>query len=258
MTVPVLDTSKIAPTHLSAIDAQWLDTQRHDKKFLMDLQDIQSFIDAHFQVLEVLSIDSLTSFRYVTEYYDTPEYLLYRDHYMRRRRRIKVRIRHYTDSGLSQCEVKARRGNSLTRKFILGNSTELGETEHQFISDTLQDLKLADRLAPSIAQLVHVATTTFDRITLNRTDVNEKITIDLNFVVSTDENSLSGSKDLALVEVKSITKRTRTRTEFAKLGVFPIGFSKYASVIEMLISERPRVNSRRALKYAFGLTSAQQ
>ena len=253
----VLDTSKVAPTHLSAIDAQWLDIQRHDKKFLMDLQDIQSFIDEHFQVLEVLEIDSLRSFRYVTKYYDTPSYLLYRDHYMRRRRRIKVRIRHYADSGLSQCEVKARRGNSLTRKFIFANSTEIGATEHKFITGTLKDLNLTDRLASSVNQLGHVATTTFDRITLNRTDVNEKITIDLNFAVSTDENSISGSKDLALVEVKSITKRTRTRTEFAKLGVFPIGFSKYASVIEMLISERPRVNSRRALQRAFGLTPAQ-
>lgn len=223
----------------------------------MELRDIQSFINEHLQVLEVLEIDSLRSFRYVTEYYDTPEYSLYRDHYMRRRRRIKVRIRRYADSGLSQCEVKARRGNSLTRKFILANSNELGDTERDFISGTLKELNLTHRLALSISQLGHVATTTFDRITLNRTDANEKITIDLNFAVSTDENSLSGSKGLALVEVKSISRRTRTRTNFAKLGVYPIGFSKYASVIEMLISERPRVNSRRSLQRAFGFTSSQ-
>jgi len=255
--VSVLDTSNIAPTHLSAIDAQWLDIQRHDKKFLMEFQDVQLFINSNVGALEVLEVESLRSFRYVTEYYDTPEYALYRDHYMRRRRRIKVRIRHYSDSGLSQCEVKARRGNSLTRKFILADSNALSETEHEFINGTLKELNLTDRLAPSINQLGHVATTTFDRITLNRTDVNEKITIDLNFAVSTDQNSLSGSQGLALVEVKSISRRTRTRTDFAKLGIFPIGFSKYASVIEMLISERPRVNSRRSLERAFGLTSAQ-
>lgn len=253
----VLDTTSCASTTLSAIDAQWLDVQRHDKKFLMELQDVQLFINSNVGALEVLEVESLRLFRYVTEYYDTPEYALYRDHYMRRRRRIKVRIRHYRDSEQSQCEVKARRGNSLTRKFILPDSTAVGETEMDFIDSTLEALNLSERLASSVGQLTHVATTTFDRVTLNRTDTSEKITIDLNFAVSTDLDSLSASKDLALVEVKSIARHTRTRTDFAKLGIYPIGFSKYASVIEMLISERPRVNSRRSLQRAFGFTSSQ-
>jgi hypothetical protein len=255
--VLALDTTSISPTDLLTIDAQWLDIQRYDKKFLMELHDVQTFINDHHAVLKILEIEAQRSFHYITEYYDTPEFALYQDHYRRRRRRIKVRIRHYSGSGLSQCEVKARSGNSLTRKFIFPESTSLGIAEREFICSTLKNLNLFERLSPTINQLLHVATTTFDRITLNRTDVNEKITIDLNFVVSTDERSLAGSTGLALVEVKSTASRTRTRSDFAKLGVLPIRFSKYASVIEMLVSERPRVNSRRSLERAFALTSAE-
>ena len=245
----------MAPTNLAAIDAQWRDVQRFDSKFLLKLDDVQQFINEHCGNLEVLEIDSLQSFRYVTEYYDTPAYHLYRDHYMRRRRRIKVRIRHYLDSDVSQCEVKARHGNSQTRKFILPECHSLNFSAREFITGTLATMNLAERLTSSIDELTHVATTTFDRITLNRSDSNEKITIDLNLSVSAGQRSLSTSNDMALVEIKSMTKRTRTRSDFARFGMRPVGFSKYAAAIDLLVSHRYRVNSRRTLQHAFGFTS---
>lgn len=250
--MPALDTTDLASTTLAHIDDQWLDVQRFDKKFVVGTPTVQALINDHKDVLNVLDIDGLQIFHYVTEYFDTPELAFYRDHYMRRKRRLKVRMRHYTDSARSQCEVKARDGKSKTTKFVLRNTTNFEGPAHEFVRTTADKLNMSERLVVSTTELVHVATTTFDRVTLNRIDCAEKITIDVNFQITAGSQTLSCFPHIAFVEVKSTSRRTRTQADLALLDVFPTSFSKYASAIDMLISGRPRVNSRRVLQRVFG------
>ncbi len=252
-----LDTSGLAPTSLAQIDEQWFNVQRFDKKFVVGITTVKAFIDDHKDVLTVLDIEGLRTFHYVTEYFDTPELAFYRDHYMRRKRRLKVRIRHYTDSHRSQCEVKARDGKALTTKFVLPNTEKFEGPAQEFVSDTADMLNMSDRFVGSPSNLIHSATTTFDRVTINRTDCAEKITIDMNFQITAGSHTMSSFPHVALVEVKSTTRRTRTQSDFALLDVFPTSFSKYASALDILVSARPRVNSRRVLQRVFGPTSSQ-
>jgi len=255
--VSSFDTADLTPTSLAHIDEQWFDVQRFDKKFVVGISTVKAFVDDHKDVLTVLEIDGLRTFHYVTEYFDTPDHSFYRDHYMRRKRRMKVRIRHYVDSKRSQCEVKARDGKALTTKFVIPNTPTFNESAQQFVTETAAILNMSGRLNGSSAALTHSATTTFDRITLNRTDCAEKITIDMNFHVSAGQSVLNSFAHVALVEVKSTSRRTRTQADLALLDIFPTRFSKYASALDMLISLRPRVNSRRVLQRVFDPISSQ-
>jgi len=249
---------------LEQLDAAWPSTSRHDAKFLMSQAELLNLMLALGDQVTVLEIAGRRSFTYKTEYFDTADRVMYLHHVQKRPRRIKIRERSYTDSGLTQLEIKAREGTSQTHKLVLLNSHGLDERSRSFVrehvrtepsdpqfSDTFDVLPDDDR--PNY--LASSALTHFTRMTLFVPSSTEKITIDLNLTLEVDGQIVHANPDIALVEVKSQTATSHTVTQLRRLGLHPTQFSKYCSAIDLLASPRPRVHTRRTLERFFATTS---
>src|SRR6187431_37946 len=85
------------PIGLDELNALAALQDRIDTKFLMNRQQFDGALDELVAEhgLKVLEIDGKRSFKYRSVYYDTPDLQSYRDHTQKRRRRFKVRTRHY-------------------------------------------------------------------------------------------------------------------------------------------------------------------
>ncbi len=97
----------LAPVSLrEVIDAADLQT-RVDRKYLLTTAELAALGEhlGHFRALEIAG---RRRFGYESVYFDTPDLDLYRAHRQGRRRRFKVRIRTYLDSGESMLEVKTK------------------------------------------------------------------------------------------------------------------------------------------------------
>jgi hypothetical protein len=67
-------------------------------------------------LFDVLEIEGKRAFTYTTRYFDDVERSSYFDHLQRRRKRGKVRVRHYVDAGFSYLEVKLKEQRATTSK----------------------------------------------------------------------------------------------------------------------------------------------
>jgi hypothetical protein len=226
----------------------------------LDLLELLNLLNDDVKALE---IDGSVRFTYRTEYFDTSGRDLYRDHVQNKMRRYKIRERTYIDSGLSQLEIKARKGTTETHKLVLPNSQGLDENGIALIREYLSEVlskraslgawkKQSNRMP---TELVSSAITEFMRITLLRPSCSEKITIDLNLHLQVNNESITSEPDVALVEVKSSTAKSFTVSQLRRLGFSSIKFSKYACAIDLLVSDRPRVHARRTLSKVFYSTS---
>ena len=246
---------------LNDLDALWNIEARHDAKFIMDEVQLETLLAVIRDDAQVLDIEGRTQFIYRTEYFDTVDRKMYRHHVQGRMRRMKIRERTYVDAGRTQIEIKARQGTSETHKTVLVDSQGLDERSEIFISEYLQDVLGETRLIGAHArtqdlddsQLSISATTTFTRITLFRITCNEKITIDLNLELGVGDLKARARPSMALVEVKSASAQSQTVSLLRKQGMRPVNFSKYSSAIDLLVSERPRVHTRRTLSKVFNL-----
>jgi hypothetical protein len=91
---------------------------RLDTKYIVPLEVLYGLfpdLAAHFAVLR---IDDALVFGYDTVYFDTADLATYRAHLQKRRKRFKVRSRHYVDTGHSAFEVKLKgpRGQTVKKQ----------------------------------------------------------------------------------------------------------------------------------------------
>ncbi|AWE43346.1 transporter [Actinobaculum sp. 313] len=91
--------------------------QRVDRKYLVP-RDSAAYLVADLAELgaRALTIEDRREFSYLSMYFDTPTFGLYREAATGRRRRFKVRERMYLDSGLHFLELKTRGPRSLNVK----------------------------------------------------------------------------------------------------------------------------------------------
>jgi hypothetical protein len=235
----------------------------------MSQAELLEFIVALRDGTAVLDIGQRRSFPYKTEYFDTVNRAMYLHHVQKKLRRVKIRERIYTDSGLAQLEIKAREGTSQTHKLVLLNSHGLDERARKFVSEFMHSKQSVSHAADAAEvgheevahedggsnDLVSSAVTHFTRITLFVPSSTEKITIDLNLTLEVGGQSIKANPDIALVEVKSLDHASHTVTQLRRLGFHPTQFSKYCSAIDLLASPRPRVHTRRTLERIFATTS---
>lgn len=248
---------------LDQLDQVWCAKSRHDAKFVMTYPELLELLDLVNGDVTALEIEESVQFKYRTEYFDTADRDLYRNHAQNKMRRYKIRERTYLDNGLTQLEIKSRKGTSETHKHVLANPNGIAENRiamiHEYLNEALsnQEFPGAWEKQPTKmpTELISSAITEFVRITLLRPSCGEKITIDLNLRLMVGNQSITASPDIALVEVKSSTAQSLTVSQLRHLGIRPTKFSKYASAIDLLICERPRVHARRTLAKVFHTTS---
>src|SRR5262245_37674668 len=113
-TASTVDT--MAPIELADLLSRAPLLTRVDRKYILprwELPGLLAWLAPHAAVLE---IDGRREFAYRSDYFDTPTWDSYRASAHRRRRRYKVRLRAYLDTGQHFTEVKTRGHRGTTVK----------------------------------------------------------------------------------------------------------------------------------------------
>lgn len=224
--------------------------ERVDTKFIVDPSLLDRLVAE--TELDVLQIDGMRQFAYGSMYFDTPQWLTYREHTRGRRRRFKARTRHYVDTGTCMFEVKLEGARGGTDKYRIPHEARDAEritgSAWTHLSQTLDaaGLDTPDRLVPA----VHTA---YHRITLVAPDRPSRLTVDAGLRCrSANGASVTALQDRLLLEVKTPTDRDPVLRTLRRLGAQPLSVSKYCAGVALLHPELPRAPWLPVLRRHFG------
>lgn len=222
--------------------------RRFDHKHIVGPDRLALLLTRLGDQLQVLEVEGERTSTYTTTYFDTPDLRSYRDHRQGRRRRFKVRTRHYGDPAGTMLELKrkARRGQTdkhrwphpgdEPRHLPAAARTLLGE-----VLASHDGMRLPPRLEP-------VAVTRFRRTTLVDTRAEERITIDAGLEVEVDGEVHVLAREALIVETKSARRRGRAVRALAAVGIQPLPVSKYGLSISVTRPELQGPAWRPALR----------
>ena len=195
---------------------------RKDTKFVFNqnkLPLILGMIQNHYSVLE---IENCQIFNYENIYYDTDDFLFYKQHHNEQRKRYKVRFRKYSNSNKSFFEIKIKNNKNRTKKermLVKEMSTKL-ESDQKFFLKEVTGIKSA--------QLVPSLDIQFSRITLVDNNFSERLTIDNNLFIKNKYSSKAFDK-LTILEIKQ--PKYNPKSQFIhvlrSLNIHEMRFSKY-------------------------------
>lgn len=228
--------SELPGLTLEQVNAKAALQQRVDTKFIVHPSALVGLMEQLRGQLEVLDIDGTRSFSYDSIYFDTPHLRTYRDHLQGRRRRFKVRTRHYVDSDFTVLEVKTKGLRGKTEKVRINHDTsgdELGAVGTQFVAGKLAEYGIAD--AHSVVRDLQPALrTSYRRITLVGKYRPFRMTCDAVLNCADENNAVLTLRDRVLVETKTPSMRDPLIGRMYRLGIRPVGMSKYCAGIGML------------------------
>lgn len=217
--------------------------RRTDTKFILNTNDLYSILPSLKDNYALLLSNGKFYALYKTQYFDSRDLSLFKDHRNGRRIRYKVRIREYVDRGLSFLEIKKRRSDieqvKIRKKHQFDNFS-LSDEDKDFISD---QTGYDDIFNPSVLM-------SYFRITLLNKKDNERVTVDLNLKVESS-GKIKIFDHLAIIEVKQWPfKRYTAIMDVLKLShIQSKKISKYCNAIALtnsnLLYNRliPRVNN---------------
>lgn len=221
----------------SLVDRAALQT-RVDRKYVLRTEQLLAAMAEIGESATVLEIDGLRQFEYHSMYFDTPNLDCFRDHRQGRRRRFKVRTRHYVDSGSCMLEVKApdSRGRTVKHRAEHPAGDRLTDAGWSFLHATLPPERFVESLRPSLA-------TDYRRITLLDVIGGGRVTIDtgLRFVIPGGSQhvsdhtpgavrvsrTVSSPPDVVIVETKAASGVGAMDGALRLLGIRPVSISKY-------------------------------
>lgn len=183
---PAVSLDAIAP--LSLLD-------RVDYKFVLHPEQLDEMTAAVLGKYQVLEVKGVRPNRYLTSYFDTPEFAMYFDHHNGKRSRYKVRCRSYLDSGVAFVETKMKTNRERTvksRRQIPVHTTTLNTLERDWIPPTFPY---------SVEEMHAVVWNRFIRTTLVNFEHNERITIDTDIVFGSGVREFQ-YEGMCVVEVK--------------------------------------------------------
>jgi hypothetical protein len=222
---------------------------RLDTKYLLVQEQLSELLNMLSNDFRILEIDGNRLMTYETKYFDTPDYQLFLDHHNGFDRRIKVRIRTYTENQLHYFEVKRKQTGNITLKDRM-------LIEDVAVDLTEQCLKMVHYHRIAGKPLQFSLQNSFQRITLVGKHGKERITIDRNIHFENE----NGAADLGNIVVLELKQDTLNRQSIAskalrKLGLRPDSFSKYAIGIILTKSHSRYNNFRPTLLKVRKLTS---
>jgi VTC domain len=194
--------SRFATISLDDLNAKAAMLERLDNKYILPAVRLRPAFDAFAELFDVLEIDGKRAFTYVTRYFDNDKQRAYFDHHQGRRKRCKVRVRHYVDAGFSYLEVKLKDTRDVTVKKRLKVDSPLEALDGRcmdFIETCYRDLyggPLEQDLMPVIAM-------EYERITLVAREGGERMTIDTQLVFNNRGDSRRVGDDMFIIETKS-------------------------------------------------------
>ena len=182
------------PISLSEMDSVKL-LNRLDKKYILPSSKLIEILRELIQDYYILQINDVRNCRYTTVYYDTDDFMLFRQHQNGKMNRYKVRFRRYEDSDVNFFELKFKNNKSRTIKERLETNTfkpELTRKKTEFLEKKTQFIA---------AEFKPVITIHYRRMTLVSKEMNERMTIDTDLWFE-NNNARSDYNNLVIIETK--------------------------------------------------------
>ena len=222
-----VDVGGLPTIDLEALAASAALQRRFDRKYVVEMEALPGLLEALGRETHVLEVGGRRSSDYSSVYFDTPDLRTYRDHVQRRRRRFKVRTRHYGDPTSIMLEVKCkgRRGQTVKHRWAHpgADAKDLDQHAHRLVARALWEQY--EVIPPS--ELRPLAETTFERITLVDVGSGERVTIDLDLTIFANGRSVRLGSSHAVVETKTPARHGSTTRALRSLGLRPEPVSKY-------------------------------
>lgn len=196
----------LEPISLAQCNARASMQDRIDTKYLVDLEQIEAFLEAIRAGYTVLQIEDLRQFRYRSCYYDD-RFSCYLEHHQGRRQRLKVRTREYVDGGGQKYfEIKLKGSRGRTVKHRCEASHLIMPRIEGAQLQMLQNLYAKQYAKVMRFDLRPALLVGYTRCTLVATDGSERITIDshLNFRnMEPGASAVEIGSDFIIIETKS-------------------------------------------------------
>jgi hypothetical protein len=223
---------------------------RHDIKFIFSkdkLNDLLIGLEPYYQILE---IDGKRKFSYESLYFDTYDFLFYRQHHNGKQNRYKMRYREYIDSGLVFLEIKFKSNKGKTFKSRIKMDKILTSLEGEGLAFAKK--KITDNLKIDVKDIQSTVWTNFSRITLVSLEGGERLTIDLDLWFK-DESSKKEIRDVDKIVIAELKKeRSAVKSPYIRvakdLGIMPSSFSKYCTATMLLFENLKRNKFKSRLK----------
>lgn len=213
---------------------------RMDTKYLFPVNLLPAILKKMNGDYLILQTNGTRIPQYKTIYFDTPEYLFFRQHVRNIPVRNKLRYRIYESTGDVFLEVKRKNARNRTKKWRIENRYCDGAS---FDSEAKEFI--AQHLGMGTNEFIPVLRNSFNRMTFIGKSFNERVTIDLNlsFTGMPGGNSLS-FQFLGIAEVKKDTTdfNSRISAVLREISARPTGFSKYC-VGSALVNKMENANS---------------
>jgi hypothetical protein len=211
---------------------------RVDRKYLLPAALLPELLDRLPPDARALEIDGRRDFGYRSIYFDTDGLDCYLGAAHRRRRRFKVRIRSYVDSGTHFVEVKTRGSRGTTIKDRIsyeGTGRELGRDGRAHLERVLRGAGTAvDGRA-----FRPVLTTHYRRHTLYLPGTGSRVTVDSSLTWALLDGTEIRMPDHVVLETKSGGAASEMDRLLWRLHHRPCSISKYATGLAALRPELP-------------------
>lgn len=249
MTASILQdlTANLAPLSLAELPRDIELLERYDTKLAGPVHALRDLVDLLGREVRVLEVGGIRVARVRTNYFDTPETSLFRDHAQRRRRRYKVRIRRYDGSDEGFLEVKAKTNRRQTVKYRTPYTgwDELDDGAIEFVAKALDEaygMTPPPLLRPQLS-------TSFLRSTLVDEVHRERVTVDVELVATSAEKRVVFRPDGAIVEAKSDWAAPRATRGLQRLGFRAMPMSKYCMALSCADPDLPGNDWARAVRW---------
>lgn len=219
--------------------------RRRDTKYVLGRAELQAFLAAQTEDYEVLEIAGQNRFQYSSSYLDSPDLHTFFDHNQGRRRRFKIRFRHYHETGLYFFEIKLKGFRNETLKYRLPTDKAAYEQPElpahllQFANQKLQK-HYYQTLTYPLCRSVRVD---YIRSTLVAKQGAERITIDNEIGFYGSQGAEYLPADRFVVELKSALGRSVADRWLWRHQAHPVKrCSKYGMGVNLL--KLPEQNTR--------------
>ncbi|MEV6300500.1 polyphosphate polymerase domain-containing protein [Actinoplanes sp. NPDC051861] len=226
--------SRFLPISLEELVGQAELLTRLDRKYLIPAARLPDVLDRLPADVRMLEIGGERAFAYRSVYFDTAGLDSYLAAARRRRRRFKVRIRTYLDSGLDFLEVKTRAARGMTVKDRIpyaGDYASLGPHAGPVLAGS--GIPACD------AEFRPVLATYYRRSTFFVPGTGSRVTVDSDLAWMLPDGSTVLMPDSVIVETKSARAASDVDRLLWSLHLRPCSISKYATGLAALRPDLP-------------------
>lgn len=246
--------SRLAPVGLAELSNRAGLLTRVDRKYALTPAQAQDLLPGLPVGTRVLDIQGRTRHSYQSTYFDTPELDSFFSTSRRWRRRFKVRLRSYTDSGLSFVEVKTRGPRGVTVKDRMAYCPEkarAGRLDLEVLAWVEAQLVRAGCAARALdlEPSLHGSYTRATLLLPGREAA--RATVDWGLTWALPSGVPYQAQDLVIVETKSGAQASALDRSLWSHGIRPTRVSKYATALTALRDELPTNRWSRTLRRHF-------